>query len=554
MRPTRQYNPQKAYLRALYKAAGFSSKDLQKPLIAVVNSWSELNPGHVHLRGIAEYVKQGIREAGGMPAEFNTIGPCDGIAQGEGMHYVLPSRDIIAASVELMAGAHQVDGLVLIGSCDKIIPGMLMASLRLDVPSLFFTGGIMLSRDGLVTCDIKEAIGKFTASQINKNQLEEIESAACASAGSCNMMGTANTMACLLEVLGLALPGTATLSAVDPERLRLARSAGSRIVKLVKTRTKPSQLLNYNSFTNAIRILCAFGGSTNALLHLPAVAAELNIALPLDEFDSISRSTPLLCRFKPASQLNLTHFHEAGGVPALMHELAPLLHLEQMTVNGKPLRRLLRPVKKGMHEVIAPLSRPLAPEGGIAILRGNLAPQGAVVKTSAIADNMMVHEGPAVVFESEEEVRAHLSKQKVKPGSVLVIRYEGPKGGPGMCEMSIPAAMLVGMGLAGSVAMITDGRYSGATRGLCIGHVSPEAADGGPLAVVTNGDRISIDIPKRKLTLKVSKAELVRRLKAWQPPPQKPLKGFLALYQQLAGSASGGARLDVQEKKETRSR
>lgn len=551
---TKPHDPQKAYLRALYKAAGFSQRDLQKPLIAIVNSWSELNPGHIHLRGIAEHIKEGIWEAGGMPAEFNTIGPCDGIAQGEGMHYVLPSRDIIAASVELMAGAHQVDGLVLVGSCDKIIPGMLMASLRLDVPSLFFTGGIMLSRGGLVTCDIKEAIGKFAAGKINKKQFEEIESAACASAGSCNMMGTASTMACLLEVLGLALPGTATIAAVDPERLRLARSAGRQIVKLVKTRTRPSQLLNYESFTNAIRVLCAFGGSTNALLHLPAVAAELNMNLPLDEFDRISRSTPLLCRFKPASELNLTHFHEAGGVAALMHELAPLLHLEQMTVNGKSLRQMLRPVKKGMHEVIAPLDKPLAPEGGIAILRGNLAPEGAVVKTSGVVETMMVHEGPAVVFESEEEVREHLSKRKAKPGSVLVIRYEGPKGGPGMREMSIPAAMLVGMGLGDSVAMITDGRYSGATRGPCIGHVSPEAADGGALAVVKDGDKIAIDIPNRKLTLKVPRAELVRRMKAWQPPPQKPLKGFLALYRKLAGSASDGARVEIQEKKERRSR
>jgi dihydroxy-acid dehydratase len=546
-------DPEQAYLRALYKAIGFEDRDLRKPLIAVVNSWSELNPGHVHLRGIADRIKEGIWEAGGMPAEFNTIGPCDGIAQGPGMHYVLPSRDIIAASVELMAGAHQVDGMVLLGSCDKIIPGMLMAALRLDAPSLFFTGGVMAARGEWVTCDVKEAIGRLNAGKISRKQFEEIESSACASAGSCNMMGTASTMACLLEALGLALPGTGTISAVDPARLRLARAAGRQVVKLVKDQVRPSRLLNRNSFVNAIRVLCAFGGSTNAVLHLPAIAAELDIDLPLDEFDRLSRSTPLLCKFKPASHLNLSHFHEAGGVSALMRELAPLLHLDQMTVAGKPLNRVLRPVAKGMRSVIASLENPLAPEGGIAVLRGNLAPDGAVVKTSGVTERMMVHEGPAVVFESEEQVRARLSARKVKPGSVLVIRYEGPKGGPGMREMSIPAAMLVGMGLGDSVAMVTDGRYSGATRGPCIGHVSPEAAAGGPLAVVQNGDMIAIDIPNRKLTLKVSNAELAQKMKKWEAPPPKPVKGFLALYQQLAGSASEGARLRAFDEKRRRS-
>ncbi|RJP17500.1 MAG: dihydroxy-acid dehydratase [Candidatus Abyssobacteria bacterium SURF_5] len=551
-------DPEKSYQRALYKAVGYSDRDLEKPLIAVVNSWSELNPGHSHLRGIAEHIKQGIWQAGGMPAEFNTIGPCDGIAQGAGMHYVLPSRDIIAASVELMAGAHQVKGMVLLGSCDKIIPGMLMAALRLDVPSIFFTGGIMSSRGGLVTCDIKEAIGKHISGKITADELNETESAACASAGACNMMGTASTMACLLEVLGLALPGTATLAAVDPARLRLAQSAGRRIVQLVNAtkRTasrpaRPSQLLNQNSFRNTIHVLCAFGGSTNALIHLPAIAAELDIELPLDEFDRISRSTPLLCKFKPASQLNLLDFHQAGGIPALMHELAPLLHLEQITVTGKSLKHIIRPTAKDGRHVIAPLKQPLEPEGGIAILRGSLAPEGAVVKTSGVNKSMRQHEGPAVVFDSEEEVRAHLLERKVKPGSVLVVRYEGPRGGPGMREMSIPAAMLVGMGLGDSVAMVTDGRYSGATRGPCIGHVSPEAADGGPLAAVYDGDMIVIDIPNRKLDIKIPKAELARRMKTWNPP-DRPAKGFLELYRRIVGAAADGARLVAPAEKRRR--
>ncbi|RJP67111.1 MAG: dihydroxy-acid dehydratase [Candidatus Abyssobacteria bacterium SURF_17] len=537
------HDPEKTYLRALYKAVGFSDRDLKKPLIAVANSWSELNPGHVHLRETAERVKEGIWEAGGMPAEFNTIGPCDGIAQGRGMHYVLPSRDIIAASVELMASAHQVEGLVLIGSCDKIVPGMLMAALRLDVPCLFFTGGIMLPRGDMVTCDIKEAIGAFASGKLTRKEFEEIESNTCASVGVCNMMGTASTMCCLLEVLGLALPNTATIAAVDPARSRLAREAGRRIVKLVRKNVRPSGILTRASFENAIRVLLAFGGSTNALLHLPAIAAELGIDLPLDEFDKLSRSTPLLCKFKPASPFNLLDFHEAGGVPALMRELAPLLHLDQMTVSGKTLRQIARSAQVRSREVIAPFDKPLAKEGGIAVLRGNFAPEGAVVKTSGVSPNMMVHKGPAVVFDSEEAVRKHLMRRKVRPGSVLVIRYEGPRGGPGMREMSLPAAMLVGMGLGDSVAMVTDGRYSGATRGPCIGHVCPEAAVGGPIAIVRDDDIIEIDIPKRRLNIALTKSEISKRLNGWRPPAPKIDKGFLEIYQNIVGSASSGARL-----------
>jgi len=506
----------KTYQRALYKAAGYSDKDLKKPLIAVANSWTELNPGHRHLRETAERVKEGIWEAGGMPGEFNTIAPCDGIAQGRGMHYVLPSRDIVAASIELMAGAHQVDGLVLIGSCDKIIPGMLMAALRLDVPSIFMTGGVMMARGDTVTCDVKEAVGKFTAGKITRKKLREIESTACASAGVCNMMGTAATMCCLLEVLGLALPGTATICAVDPARDRLAREAGKRIVSLVKKNTRPSSLLSRASFENAIRALLSFGGSTNALLHLPAIAAELGIEIALDDFDSLSRSTPLLCRFKPASDFNLLDFHEAGGVPALMRELAPLLAFDRMTVSGKTLGQIARSSKIRRREIIAPLDRPLTAEGGIAVLRGNLAPGGAVVKTSGVNDKML--------------------------------------GGPGMREMSIPAAMLVGMGLGDSVAMVTDGRYSGATRGPCIGHVCPEAADGGPLAIVKDGDMIEYDISKRKLKICLTKSEIAKRLKNWNPPEPKIDKGFLGIYRRIVGDASEGARLGGPDSTRRRSR
>jgi dihydroxy-acid dehydratase len=543
----------KTYLRALYKGAGFSDADLKKPLIAVANSWTELNPGHRHLRETAEFVKQGIREAGGMPAEFNTIAPCDGIAQGRGMHYVLPSRDIVAASVELMAGAHMVDGLVLIGSCDKIIPGMLMAALRLDVPSVFFTGGIMAAHGDMVTCDIKEAIGKYTSGEISRAQLSEIESTVCTGPGSCNMMGTASTMCCLLETLGLALPLSTTMAAADPARLDLAREAGKRIVALTKKKLKPSDILTRASFENAIRALLSFGGSTNALLHLPAISAELGIEISLDDFDRLSRSTPLLCKFKPASNLNLLDFHEAGGMPALMRELAPLLSLDQPTISGKTLKQIVRSAKTKAgpkssskpksKKVISTLDEPLSKEGGIAILRGNLAPGGAVVKASGVDEKMMAHKGPAIVFESEEDVRESLSNRKVKPGSVLVIRYEGPRGGPGMREMSIPAAMLVGMGLGDSVAMVTDGRYSGATRGPCIGHVCPEAASGGPLAIVRDGDMIEFDISKRTLKLCLTKAEISKRLKSWKPPAPKMDKGFLKVYRDIVGEASGGARL-----------
>jgi dihydroxy-acid dehydratase len=533
----------KTYARALYKAAGYSDRDLKKPLIAVANSWTELNPGHRHLRETAERVKEGIWEAGGMPAEFNTIAPCDGIAQGRGMHYVLPSRDIIAASVELMAGAHMADGLALIGSCDKIVPGMLMAALRLDIPSIFFTGGIMTPRGDMVTCDVKEAVGRFTAGKITRKELREIESTVCASMGACNMMGTAATMCCLLEALGLALPGAATISAADPARARMAREAGRQIVRLVKKKVRPSSLLTRASFENAIRSMLAFGGSTNALLHLPAIAAELDIELSLDDFDRFSRSTPLLCKFKPASNLNLLDFHEAGGMPALMRELAPLLDLEQMTVSGKTLAQIARSLRAKRPDVIAPLGKPLAEEGAIAVLHGNLAPGGAVVKTSGVSEKMMTHKGPAVVFDSEEDVRDRLTRREVRPGSVLVIRYEGPRGGPGMREMSIPAAMLVGMGLGDSVAMITDGRYSGATRGPCIGHVCPEASEGGPLAIVRGGDMIEYDIPRRKLKICLMKSEISKRLKEWKPPEPKIDRGFLGIYRRIVGDASRGARL-----------
>ena len=547
-------NTDKTYLRALYKASGFSDDDLKKPLIAVANSWTELNPGHRHLRETAEHIKQGIWEAGGMPAEFNTIAPCDGIAQGRGMHYVLPARDIVAASVELMAGAHQADGLVLIGSCDKIIPGMLMAALRLDIPSIFFTGGIMTARGKMVTCDIKEAIGKHAAGKISRKELSEIESSVCASAGACNMMGTACTMGCLLEVFGLALPRTTTIAAVDPPRARLAREAGKRIMALTKKDIRPSTMLTRESFEDAIRVLLSFGGSTNALLHLPAIAAEIEIEISLDDFDRLSRSTPLLCKFKPASNLNLSDFHEAGGVPALLRALMPLLNLDRMTVSGKTLKQITRSAKILRRDVIASIDKPLAQEGGIAVLRGNLAPGGAVVKTSGVGEKMMVHKGPAVVFDSEEEVRDTLVRRDVKPGSVLVIRYEGPKGGPGMREMSIPAAMLVGMGLGDSVAMVTDGRYSGATRGPCIGHVTPEAADGGPLAIVADGDIIEFDIPERKIKINLTKAEMSKRLKEWKPPKPKLDKGFLKIYRRIVGDAAGGARLGESDSKRRRSK
>ena len=537
-----------AYARTLYRAVGAIDSDFKKPLIAVANSWNEIVPGHYHLKQMAEHIKNAIWAAGGRPMEFNTIAACDGAAQGRGMHYILPMRDIIAASVELMLQAHSFDGVVMIASCDKIIPGMLMAAARCNLPTIFFTGGTMLPRPNIdrtyVACDVKEAIGRYNSGEIDEQELNRIESIICASVGACSMMGTANTMASVAEALGLALPYCATMLAVDAARMHLARYTGERIVQLVKEELTANQIITEKSIENAVRVCLALGGSSNALLHLPAIAHDAGIKLTPDDFDALSRKTPLLAKFKPASQFNLLDFHEAGGVPALMKELQSLLHCDMPTVTGRTLKENFATAEVLRPEVIHSLDQPLAPEGGIAVLYGNLAPKGAIVKQSAVSEKMLVHSGPAKVFESEEEVRDHLTSKQVNQGDVLVIRYEGPKGGPGMRELSIPAAMLVGMGLGDSVAMVTDGRYSGATRGPCIGHICPEAAEGGPIALIQDGDIIRIDIPNRKLSVELSDDELDRRRASWHPTEPKIQDGFMALYSKIVGDANTGAVID----------
>ena len=536
-----------AYPRALYRAMGYHDSDFTQPLIGIVNSWDEVNPGHVHLRTLAEWVKQGVREAGGTPVEFNTVAPCDGIAQGKGMHNVLPLRDVIAASIELMVRANQFDGLVMLCNCDKIVPGMLMAAARLNLPTLFVTGGPMVSgRVGereVITSDVKEGMGRLKAGKISEEEFYDIESHACPSAGACNFMGTANTMTCVTETLGLSLPRCATLPALHPLRRELCMNSGKRVVDLVRQELTARTMLTHESLENAIRVVLALGGSTNAVLHILAIAYEAQLDMALDVFDDLSRQTPLIGKFKPASPYTVVDLDNAGGIPAVLKILTPLLHLDVPTVSGETLRERADSGKPSQPDVLHPLESSLAPQGGIAILRGNLAPKGAVVKQSGVIAGMMQHTGPARVFECEEDLQDSLQSHSIQSGDVLVIRNEGPRGGPGMRELSIPAAMLTGMGLNDSVAMITDGRFSGATHGPCIGHIAPEAFVGGPIAVIRDGDLIEIDIPGRCLNLLVTEDELRWRLSAWEPPSPDDIGGFLKLYRKIVSQADQGAIL-----------
>ncbi|MEJ2280580.1 MAG: dihydroxy-acid dehydratase [Candidatus Bathyarchaeota archaeon] len=540
---------QRAPHRALLKALGITDMDMKKPFIGVVNSFTNVIPGHMHLDQIATAVKEGIYTAGGVPFEFNTIGICDGIAMGHnGMRYSLPSRELIADSVEVMVQAHRFDGIVLISTCDKITPGMLMAAARLNIPAIMVTGGPMLSGiykgKKVGTDSMFEAIGKVSAGKMDEEELKCLEDVACPSCGSCNGLFTANTMACVTEALGMSLTGCATPLAVSSKRLRIAKATGERIVGLVNEELKPLDILSMKAFENAIMVDMALGGSTNTVLHVTAIANEAGIDLPLSLFDEISKRVPHICSMIPSGPYDMKDLDEAGGIPAVMKVLKDLLDLNSITVTGKNIEENIKNSDVLNPEVIRSLDNPVHSEGGIAVLKGNLAPEGGVVKAAGISTNMMVHNGPAKVFDSEEEAMKAIIEQKICKGDVVVIRYEGPKGGPGMREMLSPTAAIAGMGLSESVALITDGRFSGATRGPCIGHVSPEAAVGGPIALLKENDFIEIDVPKRKLNVKLSEKELVKRKEAWTPREPNITKGYLVRYSQLVQSAHKGSILE----------
>ena len=534
-----------AYYIGLMNSVGYRNKDLAKPVIGIVNSWNDVNPGHKPFAQLSGYVKEGIWAAGGTPAEFTVPAPCDGMAQGEGMHYILPQRDLIAASIETMVEAHGFDGLVFLASCDKIIPGMLMAAAHLDLPAIFLTAGAMLPHleEGreYVTSDLKEAIGKRKKAEIDEETFASWRTNICASAGTCSMYGTANTMGAFLEASGVAPFGSSTMLFCEAAKVRQSRDVGERVVELVRQNLRFSDFLNQTSLTNGILHISATGGSTNAVLHLLALAGVMDLKLSLQDFDRLQESVPVIAKFKPSAELNINDFHRAGGVPAVLSTIRQYLDSSAKLVMGGTLAEYLANYRKPVNrEVIRSLEAPLLPGGCFSILAGNLAPLGAVVKKSGVEPGMYRHVGPAVVFDSEESVRDYLLNADVRPGSVLVIRYEGPKGGPGMRELSIPAAMLVGMGLHTSVAMVTDGRFSGATRGPCVGHVCPEAWEGGPLALVENGDIIEIDLEQKKLELRVPAEELQRRRENWQRP-QRKLRGTLAAYRAGVGGAEQGA-------------
>jgi dihydroxy-acid dehydratase len=535
--------------RALLHVVGVSHADLGKPLVAIVNSWNEVVPGHIHLRALGELVKQGVREAGGVPMEFDTIALCDGLAQGHvGMGFSLPSREAIADTVEIMLEGHRFDAAVMLSSCDKIEPAHLMAALRINIPTVMLTGGPMeggryKEHTEITLSTMRELAGQVKIGKLSREELTEIEQAALPGPGSCSMMGTANTMGCLVEALGMSPTGCGTMLAVDPRRPALAREAGRLVIECLRRGLTPRHIVTRPAIENAVALDMALGGSTNSVLHLLAIAHEAGISLTLDEFDATARRIPHLCNVKPSGSYSVGRLDEAGGLSALMHELQDSLHLDVPTVTGRTLRDNIAGATVRNRDIIRPLSDPLFPQGSLAILRGSLAPDGAVVKQTGVRfKNMLAHRGPARVFENmEEAVRAFMG-DAVKPGDVVVVRYEGPKGGPGMREMHQITSIMVGMGLDEHCGLVTDGRFSGSTRGPCIGHVSPEAAEGGPIALVQDGDLIAYDIPNRRLDLLVSAEELTRRRAAWRPP-KRELRGILARYARLAGSASKGAIL-----------
>jgi len=536
--------------RSLLHALGLTDNEIKKPFIGIVNSFNEVVPGHIHLRDIAKSVKDGVRGGGGFPFEFNTIAVCDGLAMNHhGMKYSLPSRELIADSVEIMAQAHAFDALVFIPNCDKVVPGMLMAAVRLNIPAIFISGGPMLAGrldkgKESVKVDLNsvfEAVGKVIKGQMSKTELERLVGVACPGCGSCAGMFTANTMNCLTEALGLAMPGNGTIPAVDVRRYELAEKAGYQVMQLLALDIRPKNIVNEKSMENAFAVDMALGGSTNSVLHLIALANEAGIDFPLVKINDISEKTPCLCKLRPAGEYHIEDLDRAGGIVAVMKQLKQKINTNLITVSGKTISEIIAKTYLKDGDVIRSLENAHSSKGGIAVLFGNLAPEGAVVKRSAVADEMMVHSGQARVFDSEDEATSAIKNKEIKKGEVVVIRYEGPKGGPGMREMLTPTSMLSGMGMEKEVALITDGRFSGATRGAAIGHVSPEAADRGPIAVIADGDVIKIDITNNKLEIELSEKEIYRRLTNLGKYKSSIQSGYLKRYAANVTSASKGA-------------
>ncbi|MCS7196094.1 MAG: dihydroxy-acid dehydratase [Aquificaceae bacterium] len=539
--------------RALLRACGLSDEDFDKPLIGIANSYIDIIPGHVHLREFVQPIKEEVRKAGGVPIEFNVIGVDDGIAMGHyGMHYSLPSRELIADSIETVVEAHQLDALICIPNCDKIVPGMLMATARLNIPTIFISGGPMLAGEvngkKVDLISVFEGIGQLKAGKITERELKAVEEHACPTCGSCSGMFTANSMNCITEVLGLGLPGNGTIPAVDPRRELLARQVGRQVMELLRRGIKPRDLLTLETFDNAFAVDIAMGGSSNTILHLLAIAREAGVEYDLGRINEISKRTPTLCKISPASHYHIQDLDNVGGIPAILKELIRggyLPHPERPTVSLKTLGEIAQSAPDADGEVIKRVETPYSSEGGIAVLFGNIAPEGSVVKTAGVDPNMLTFRGRAICFNSEEEAIEGILGGRVKPGHVVVIRYEGPKGGPGMREMLSPTSAIMGMGLGDKVALITDGRFSGGTRGACVGHIAPEAASGGPIGIVQDGDEILIDIPNRRLELLISGEEFNRRMESFTPLQKEIRSPWLRRYTKFVASASKGAVLEV---------
>ena len=538
--------------RSLFKAIGYTDNEIKKPLIGIANSANAIIPGHINLDKIVEAVKAGVYMAGGTPIEFGVIGVCDGIAMNhEGMKYSLASRELIADSIEVMATAHAFDAMVMVTNCDKIVPGMLMAAVRLNLPTIVISGGPMLagehpetaSSDKIDLVTVFESVGAVLSGNMTEEELMHIEDAACPTCGSCAGMFTANSMNCLTEAIGMGLPGNGTIPAVMSARIRLAKEAGRQIMTLLENNITPSRIMTDKAFKNALAVDMALGCSTNTVLHLSAIAQEANVAMDLNQINEISKATPHLCSLSPGGTHHLQDLNRAGGIPAVMNELsrAGLIHNTCLTVTGSTVEDNIKNKDIRDNTVIRSVDTPYHAEGGLAILFGNLAPQGCVVKQSAVLDEMLCHEGPARVFDSEEEATRAIMDGNINKGDVIVVRYEGPMGGPGMREMLTPTSAIVGMKLDAHVALLTDGRFSGGTKGAAIGHISPEAMQKGPIAIVQEGDIISIDIPAKKITLKVSDQEINERLSKWSPPQPKITHGYMARYARMVSSASEGA-------------